>query len=342
MAKKSMKKSPILLLLILFFLAPAYAQSSRTLDDVLADIVATAFPKFRLERPGAPFRGSYPTTPVKIMLGDWKKGKSQGLSIVAFITETPAEVEKQRNHFLTRAIMPRSAPVRGLGEDAILLSTCTFVNIAFSKENVFVTLNYSFRRGCDTSAPAKWNVAAPSKEIERVTKLAQALYTSITTKRSMTPCHNDFLNTYFPRPTNDGERMLEAAFNGNSLAIKSLVAVGVPVAGVDSEGNTPLHLAVRHGCTDAIQALIEAKADMNARNLKGQTPLMISANLKDLEASRLLINAGTDLAAQDKHGSNAATHSITPRYIYTLFPQPEVNGLEIRKLLEARGVKPSR
>lgn len=335
-----MQKATLLLIWILFLSVSHRAQlSERSLDDIFTDVVASQFPKHKLQTIQGP-SGIHPSGLQQMMIGSWKKRKLEGISIVAYITDTPEEVEKRRNHFLTRSIMPRGGPVRSLGENAIYLSTCTFVDIAFLKENVFVNLHYSFVSDCPKTVP-QWTAAGPAKEIARATRLAEAIYFSITRRRSMTPCNNTLVNTYSPRPTNDQERMLEAAFNGNTDVIKSLLTKGVPVSVTDVDGNTPLHLAVRHGCVDTIQTLIHSKADVNARNKRGRTPLMVAVDLRVSDAVRILLDAGADPAIEDEHGVNTARITAYGRSIYTMFPQPEENIVEIRKLLEARGVTPS-
>ena len=337
-----MKCAVSLFIFIATLPSAGFAQSpANTLDEIFAKIVAAQFPQFKLTRPGVPFHGTYPTTPVKLMIGDWKNGGSKSLSVTAFITETPEEVKRLLGQYLTREIMPRSSPISGLGENAILLSTCRFVNVAFSRANIFVTINYSFRGVCNGASPTEWNMIAPEKELERAATLGRGFYQSITTNRTMSPCRNDFLNTYFPRPTSDSERLLEAAFNGDTETVRSLSSAGVPISVTDRNGNTPLHLAVRHGCPNTIQALVEAKANLNARNNKGETPLMIAADLRVLDAVRKLIDAGADARIEDNLGSNAARRVKFARSIYTLFPQPEENAAEIQKLFEARGIAPS-
>jgi hypothetical protein len=335
-----MRKSIALSLLVvtLAVAVACQAQPSNSLDDVLAEVVGSEIPKWKQWRAGAPFTGNYATTTSKTMFGEWVNGKHV-LSLNVSLADGPEEMDSGFRSFFIRSVLPQSGKVTGLGEKAAMLSTCTFVDIIFAQYNVVVKLNYTFRRGCDRPV-TDWSVAAPTKEIERATKLAHALYAAIDSDRSMTPCRNDFLNTFFPRPTNDRERMLEAAFNGNAEVIRSLVTAGVQVSGTDKDGNTPLHLAVRHGCRDAIKALIEAKADVNARNLDGRTPLMTAANLRNLEAVQSLTDAGASPQLKDKVGWNAADHASERRFFGTIFPQPEHNGPEVLKLLEAHGVHP--
>lgn len=335
-----MRKLSLFSFLVLSVAFSGHAQVPRTLDDVFANVLASEFPKWKRWKAGAPFSGHYATTLSKRMHGEWKKGDSR-LSLSVALADTPEAMELEFRRFFIRQIVPKGNPISGFGERAAMLSTCDFVDAAFSRYNVSVKIHYSFRRSCDRPVPS-WEVTAPPKEIERITKLAQALYAAIDSERSMTPCRNDFLNTYFPRPEDDQEKMLEAASNGSTQAIRSLIAAGVTASGTDAEGNSPLHIAARNGCLAAIQALVDTKVDLNARNLRGHTPLMVAASFKDMEAVQLFLNVGADLGSQDQYGWNAADHAVSGPPISTLFPRPSEKGPRILKLLESYGVRPTK
>lgn len=79
----------------------------------------------------------------------------------------------------------------------------------------------------------------------------------------------------------------------------------------DKNGNTPLHLAVQHGCVEMVSALIDAGARVNARNLRQETPLMAAANMNCVDLARLLLVSGADAKARDIYGMNAAFHAIS-------------------------------
>ena len=48
----------------------------------------------------------------------------------------------------------------------------------------------------------------------------------------------------------------------------------------DDNGQTPLHLVMTHGNTNAIQCLLDYKADVNAKDNNGKTPLALLEDFK--------------------------------------------------------------
>ncbi len=328
-------------LLLTFFVAiPVFGQSADTLDDVLARVIATEFPTWGQRVPGAPFHGNYATTPDKHMRGEWVKGKEKFLSTSVSIVDSSEELEKDRSHFFMRQIMPKSSPVVGLGDGAVLLSMCTGVDIMFARQNLLVKMSYRFRRGCDRRPD--WEVTAPKKEIETATRLARSLYAAMTVPRSMTSCDNDLLNPVYPRPVDGREKMLAAARYGSESLIRSLLSAGSSISVSDTEGNTPLHLAVYHGCSEVIRSIIDAKVDVNARNFRQATPLMIATNFGHIDAVRMLLNAGADLNAKDMYGLNAASYAATGPSFSTLFPATDENRLAVRNFLKDLGLQPTK
>lgn len=67
----------------------------------------------------------------------------------------------------------------------------------------------------------------------------------------------------------------------------------------DSNGWTPLSLAVEHGFEAITQLLLEAKADVNSQDNKGRTPLFSAARLGHEAVVYRLLNAGADVNIQD-------------------------------------------
>jgi ankyrin repeat protein len=65
----------------------------------------------------------------------------------------------------------------------------------------------------------------------------------------------------------------EAAENGDTKAIESLIAGGANVNMKDYWEYTPLHWAAQNGHIPAMEALLKHGADINAKNNRGETPL---------------------------------------------------------------------
>jgi len=83
----------ILFLVLLCMNVSVFGQSLDTLDDKLASVVLTEFPKMTARGPGAPFHGNYATTLVKHMHGEWAKGKDKYLSVDVSIVDGPEELK---------------------------------------------------------------------------------------------------------------------------------------------------------------------------------------------------------------------------------------------------------
>ena len=70
----------------------------------------------------------------------------------------------------------------------------------------------------------------------------------------------------------DDNRLIGAASNGNTGALKALLGRGAEVNARDENGQTALYHAAWKGRTDAVQVLLAAGAEVNARNNAGGRP----------------------------------------------------------------------
>jgi len=61
----------------------------------------------------------------------------------------------------------------------------------------------------------------------------------------------------------------------------------------DQDGDTPLHLALKHPHEDMARELIAAGADVNILTKGGETPLMLAARGSGLETIGLLMDKET-------------------------------------------------
>lgn len=71
----------------------------------------------------------------------------------------------------------------------------------------------------------------------------------------------------------------------------------------NSDGMTPLHLAVQQGNIDILERLIDRKADVNAQNKDGMTPLHLAVQQDSADILDRLINRKADVNAQNKDGA---------------------------------------
>ena len=78
----------------------------------------------------------------------------------------------------------------------------------------------------------------------------------------------------------------------------------------DTDGNTPLHLAVAVENPTAATILLDAGADLGARNNAGATPLHIGAIKEDAEILTRLLDAGADVNAGADGSGTPLLHAV--------------------------------
>jgi ankyrin repeat protein len=87
----------------------------------------------------------------------------------------------------------------------------------------------------------------------------------------------------------------------NNKMCETLFDVGVDINKKNTEGNTPLHIAVSKNYITMIQFLLEKKVNIKVKNNKGMIPLHGARCTKVVE---MLINNGADINAIDYKGNN--------------------------------------
>lgn len=98
-----------------------------------------------------------------------------------------------------------------------------------------------------------------------------------------------------------------AAFKGHSEVVDALLAKGADIHQKNSEGATPLHLAMTGDSLPVVQALLAKGADVNARDSDGETPLMNSF-FDNADTVRALLDKGADVNAKDNRAWTALIH----------------------------------
>ncbi len=91
-------------------------------------------------------------------------------------------------------------------------------------------------------------------------------------------------------------KLMDAVVNGDSKAVKALIAAGANVNARHKAGVTVLIEAAARGYADIVRALIDAGANVNDRNVYGFTALIRATEKGSTEIVRALIDAG---AARD-------------------------------------------
>ncbi|XP_047101571.1 speckle-type POZ protein-like [Schistocerca piceifrons] len=99
-----------------------------------------------------------------------------------------------------------------------------------------------------------------------------------------------------------GLRLAEAAKRGNVLEVRQLLAMGAPLDGRTTLGNTALHCAVLNKQVEVVKCLLDAGADVRATDSCLQTPLHTAASIFDQKVMCILIAASAPLDAKDRWG----------------------------------------
>src|SRR5262249_26261023 len=85
--------------------------------------------------------------------------------------------------------------------------------------------------------------------------------------------------------------------NGRPSAVPLLLEAGLDPSVIDSEGDTPLHLATAAGHEDAVAALLAAGASRTARNYRGRMPFGESIPMEEQRERDALFERAADAVA---------------------------------------------
>ena len=100
-------------------------------------------------------------------------------------------------------------------------------------------------------------------------------------------------------------RLLEAAKNGDVKTVRSLLGQHVPVTGVDGEGSTALHHAVRANHLEIADLLIANGADVKAATRYNVNPLALACANGNAAMIEHLLKAGADANSASEEGQTA-------------------------------------
>src|SRR5262252_3352690 len=88
--------------------------------------------------------------------------------------------------------------------------------------------------------------------------------------------------------TDSSRAILEAAARGDVETLKRLIAAGVSLETVNTIGETPLLLAVKHNHLSAAVLLIDAGGNINARAADKDSPWLLAGALGRTEMLRYM------------------------------------------------------
>jgi ankyrin repeat protein len=96
------------------------------------------------------------------------------------------------------------------------------------------------------------------------------------------------------------QELQQAALDGNTDAVKRLVAGGTRIDAVDSDGHTALMWAAFNGHTPVVRYLLDEGAKLQAKDRFDRTPLMYASSGPNDETIKLLLSKGASPNLQDK------------------------------------------
>jgi ankyrin repeat protein len=101
------------------------------------------------------------------------------------------------------------------------------------------------------------------------------------------------------------ERLHAAAADGNVTAIKELLANGVKLDAINSDGETALLVATHGNQIDAARVLIEAGADVNKKDFINDSPYLYAGARGFHEILVMTLENGADLKSTNRYGGTA-------------------------------------
>lgn len=97
----------------------------------------------------------------------------------------------------------------------------------------------------------------------------------------------------------------EAATLGDPMTIEDLIRGGALLDDKDSDGRTPLLIAVASNRTEAALTMIAAGANINAQAANKDTPWLLAGASGRTEILAAMIPKGPDLSIRNRYGGNA-------------------------------------
>lgn len=95
---------------------------------------------------------------------------------------------------------------------------------------------------------------------------------------------------------NKEESLCEAARNGKTEIVNSLIAAGADVTYFDADGLTPLMHAARNGCSEVLKSLLDGGAPWNALSPSNLSAGDFAMENGHQSAFDILLNAGLSVA----------------------------------------------
>jgi ankyrin repeat protein len=102
------------------------------------------------------------------------------------------------------------------------------------------------------------------------------------------------------------DKLVQAAMDGNTEALKTILAKGADVNATDRKfQSTALMWAAHNGHAEAVLLLIEKGAAIDQKGNKGETALWFAAQKGQLETLKILAEKGSDINVVGRDGNTA-------------------------------------
>ena len=138
----------------------------------------------------------------------------------------------------------------------------------------------------DTSKAMQWYQAAARQGSKMAWKKLKSLKLS-QEKLAKDPSHQ--LN----------RALQKAAASGRVREVKNLIRKGADINSTDSQGRTPLILAVENSQSSAVGVLLKSNAELAVTDASGNNPLLIAVRRGDSKSVYLLVQAGINVNSRD-------------------------------------------
>jgi hypothetical protein len=135
-----------------------------------------------------------------------------------------------------------------------------------------------------------------------------------------------------------GQRLLDAAKNGQGAAVQSLLDQEVSPKAKDSDGRTPLHLAVIGGHQATVEVLLRSGADINAVDNSGKTPLDLAETGGHSALAALLSGKGAKRSQDNAAADPGSPRTLNPSLKFKTAAEFETEIGEPAALLDSENV----
>lgn len=108
-------------------------------------------------------------------------------------------------------------------------------------------------------------------------------------------------------PFTNGNLLHTVCARNKSQFIRALASAGVNPSQQDKDGNSPLHVAVKAGSCDCVQALLQLPLT-EVFNNEGYSPIHLAVKSRNLPITRLLLQADFHVTSGERKQGNNALH----------------------------------